>query len=158
MWAAGRWVGTVALDACVEALLFLFAVSVDMSSMHMDSCSQPTSAIAVFHPLLPAQSLNPAVPNVGPHIHPAMATVKVVTPSTTNGSMPEICAPHVSISWFAMIGAATPTVMTAVTMDAPRLMKRRFRLRSKKRFQVKISGADVADAVGLLAVDAYLMA
>jgi hypothetical protein len=48
-------------------------------------------------------------------------------------------------------------VMTAVTTDAPRLMKRRFRLRSKKRFQVKISGADVAGAAGLLAVEACLI-
>jgi len=61
------------------------------------------------------------------------------------------------MSWFAMMGAATPTVMTAVTTDAPRLMKRRFRLRSKKRFQVKISGAGVAGAAGLLAVEACLM-
>ena len=86
-----------------------------------------------------------------------MATVKVVTPSTTNGSMPEIWAPHVSMSWFAMMGAATPTVITAVTTDAPRLMKRRFRLRSKKRFQVKISGAGVAGAAALLVVEAHLM-
>ena len=56
-----------------------------------------------------------------------------------------------------MMGAATPTVMTAVTTDAPRLMKRRFRLRSKKRFQVKISGAGVAATAGLLVVEAFLM-
>jgi hypothetical protein len=36
-------------------------------------------------------------------------------------------------------------------------MKRRFRLRSKKRFQVRISGADVADAADWLVVEAYLM-
>lgn len=112
----------------------------------------------MFHPLLPAQSLKAAVPKVGPHIHPPMATVKVVTPKTTNGSIPEICAPQVSMSWLAMMGAARPTVIVAVTMEAPRLMKRLLRLRSKKRFQVKISGACAAAAAceDLPAVEACL--
>jgi RNase P/RNase MRP subunit p30 len=60
--------------------------------------------------------------------------------------MPEIWAPHESMSLFAIIGAATPTAIAAVTREAPMLMKRRFRLRSKKRFQVKISVAGAAGA------------
>jgi hypothetical protein len=50
------------------------------------------------------------------------------------------------MSLFAIIGAATPTAIAAVTREAPMLMKRRFRLRSKKRFQVKISVAGAAGA------------
>lgn len=60
------------------------------------------------------------------------------------------------MSLFAMMGAATPTVIAAVTIDAPRLMKRRFLLRSKKRSQVRISGA-VEEAAGWLVVEACLM-
>lgn len=80
-------------------------------------------------------------PKLGPHIHPAPATEKVAKPNTVMGSRPKVCAPQLSISLLASKGAVTKTVTAAEAAEAPRFMKRRFRRRSKKRFQVSLSSA-----------------
>lgn len=102
--------------------------------------SKHTSAINLFHPLLPAHRLNIAVPKLGPHNQPPAATAKVLMPSTTMGSSPEICAPHESKSCCARTGVTIPTAATDVTTEQPTLIHLLFLRRSKKRSQVRTSG------------------
>lgn len=112
--------------------------------------------MAVLQPRRPAHMPNPALPKAGPHSQPAPATAIVVTPSTTNGSIPETWAPHESMSLLAIRGAATPTVTMAEATEAARLMNRLLRRKSKKRSQVRTfaGGSPVDEAPGA-AVEAF---
>lgn len=83
------------------------------------------------------QSLKTAVPRNGPISQPTAPTVASDPPSTNTGSMPVICAPMFSISYSAMIGAATTIEPKPENTDAPRLMKRRVRRSLRNSSQVK---------------------
>lgn len=102
-----------------------------------------------FHPLLLAQSPKPTFPTVGPSSHPPAAIASVDTPSKIKGSIPEICAAHVSKSCSASTGPNTTAVVKAVAILQPKLIQRLFRRRSKKRFHVRMwSGTFCCDDEG----------